>query len=127
MSKILIGACAVLASMLLFLFLRYLYVVKDLENERYKNLTLEASLKTQNEAISKLKIDTENFKKSWEAQELELKSKYDKILKENKNLSYLANIKLDSTNNLSCKKELESYKEAVKTSISLLDTMLQKK
>lgn len=80
MLKILIGICGSLLFALSFLSWLYLKTLRDLEEESYKNAVLEASLKTQNEVIKKLELDTTSYKESKEKQVTEIKEKYQKVL-----------------------------------------------
>lgn len=80
MLKGLIGVCVSLLLALSFLSWLYIKTLKDLETESYKNAVLEASLKTQNEVIKKLELDTINYKESKEKQVTEIKEKYQKVL-----------------------------------------------
>lgn len=80
MQKVMYGVIACLALALGFLFWRYIAAIKNLENEKYKNAMLESSLKTQNEAIEKIKLDSKIFNENKEKLEQNIESKYEKTL-----------------------------------------------
>ena len=80
MQKIMYGIIATLFLVLCFIFWRYLSVVKDLENETYKNAMLESKLDNQNKTIQKLQLDTQSYKQKQEQQIKETKNKYNNAL-----------------------------------------------
>lgn len=80
------GVIVSLISALTFSVYKYISVVKQLENETYKNLMLESKLALQNQEIQKMSLDTKNYKENKEKQEKEIKNKYEKILHENKKI-----------------------------------------
>lgn len=104
MQKVMFGVCGCLLLALSFLFWRYISAIKNLENERYKNAMLESSLKTQNEAIQKIKLDSNNFKASAEKREQNIESKYEKAITQTK-IEYINTCDLKEFNRL---KNLES-------------------
>ena len=55
----------------------YINAIKNLEKEKQKNLYLENSLKTQNEAIKKIQIDTQAFNANVDTLESEVRNKYE--------------------------------------------------
>lgn len=104
MQKVMFGVCGCLLLALSFLFWRYIAAIKNLENEKYKNAMLESSLKTQNEAIEKLKLDSNNFKANALEMEKNIESKYKKALSQGE-IKYINTCDLKEFNRL---KNLES-------------------
>lgn len=80
MQKVMYGVSASLFLVLCFIFWRYLEVIKDLENESYKNAVLESKLETQNKSIQILKLTTEAYEKNREKREKQIQDKYAKAL-----------------------------------------------
>lgn len=86
--KIYIILFSTIISLFISLFVLYIQAIKNLEKEKQKNLYLENSLKTQNEAIKKIQIDTQAFNANVENLENEVRNKYEtKSTKENKEIS----------------------------------------
>ena len=80
MQKVTLGVAAALFVALSFIFWQYIRVLKKYEAESYKNAMLESSLKTQNEAIEKLKLESSEFKAKTQELETQIESKYDNVI-----------------------------------------------
>lgn len=111
--------------------------IKDLEYEQLKNATLELKLKEQNEAVAKLKLDTQKFKDSLESKNQAIEKKYSEMLAKNKDLeSKLRHTRITlkpaatPPTNITlqtCQAELLSYKEAINLSVEMLAKRFQQK
>ena len=101
MNKFLYGTIATLLLTITFLFYKYNATSKALENEKYKNISLESKLQDSNNALEKIKLDTKEYLQQREKQNKAIQDKYTTLLQEHK------------------KKELELQK-AYKNSVSKL-------
>lgn len=75
MTKLSISALGLCVLAIISLFTLYTNSLKKLEYEKQKNANLEASLKTQNEALTKLQLDTQNFNQKREVLQSEVRKK----------------------------------------------------
>lgn len=75
--KIHIILFSTIISLFVSLFVLYINAIRNLEKEKQKNLYLENSLKTQNEAIKKIQIDTQAFNANVDKLESEVRNKYE--------------------------------------------------
>ncbi|STQ85769.1 hypothetical protein LS73_008855 [Helicobacter muridarum] len=113
MTKLSISALGLCVLAIISLFTLYTNSLKKLEYEKQKNANLEASLKTQNEALTKLQLDTQAFNQKQEILESEVRKKYEDIIQSSNNTSSIANDVANSVKNgMSCKADNSTVRKS---------------
>lgn len=84
MHKVFLGIIAVLSILTLYYAYSNNRLIKRLENEKYKNTILESKLDDSNKAIEKLKLDSENYKKTSLIENQRINDKYHRLLNQTK-------------------------------------------